>query len=170
MRLLRHLPALLVLAAPALAQSGTDSARVAAVLALPVGATVRVHTRELPGAPFRGAVLTRSPATLGIGGTRDSLRVPVASIVGIEELTRRRSGGAAVARGMLQGFLVGAAIGGTATIVSAATEPECADCWVTRTAFVAAGGVLFTGVATIVGGALGAGRREVWEWRYPDPR
>lgn len=156
MRRLFAVAALAALAAPLHAQRTgalTAGARVRVVVDSSRGRTVGTLT----GVDDAGLALRRT-------ATDSAFFVPYDAVRTLEVSTRQRSGGEAFRRGALPGLLIGLGASFVATGLAYQADRKCNDCFFPITPVVGALGVVFTGLTTVVGGAIGlASQRDVWE-------
>jgi hypothetical protein len=154
--LLSSLVALLGVAAPVRAQRAD---------ALPVGVRVRVHRVNPP--PYAIGILVRgdsSSLTLLTDGGQEQV-LSLSEVDRLERHVGRRSAGAAFRRGAQRGALVGVIVGGAATYAALLDEHRnpCGDCFINAPMAIGALSVVFAGVSTLVGGAIGSARRDQWK-------
>jgi hypothetical protein len=154
--LLSSVVALLTVAAPVRAQRAD---------ALPVGVRVRVHRLNPP--PVAIGILLRSDSA----GLTLAKRNGEQQMLSWSEVTRvdrhvgQRSAGEGFKRGAQRGALVGAVVGGAATYAALLSEQRnpCDGCMISGSMVVGALSVVFLGVSTLVGGAIGSTQRDRWK-------
>ena len=143
-----------------------------ALSAVPVGATIRLKTRDLPLYGLAGAMLGHVPGGVRLLVHGEPREVSLAEIRLVERHAGRRDAGEAFGRGAFRGFAVGAVIGTVATLAVWQKERRhgCGDCFISGTAVMGAASVLLTAVTTSVGGFVGLGYRDRWERVWPPER
>lgn len=144
----------------------------AAIGTVSVGATIRLRTRELPTYGIAGMLQAHVPGGVRLLANGEPHDVSFGDIRAAEMHVGRRDAGEAFGRGALRGFVVGAVIGTTATLVMYQHERRngCGDCFIPATAVVGAGSVLLTVATTGIGGLVGLARRDRWKRVWPPER
>lgn len=159
----------LVGALVALGLVATDPLAAQRLDSLVSGARVRV-TRQAPARSVVGTVLHADSVELVVAPKRggSTLTMRISEVQRVEVSLGSRPRAAAFRHGAGVGFLVGAGVGAVATSLAIRSDrrSKC-DCMISGTAVVGVLSVAFTGVTTLLGGALGVAGRERWHKTWP---
>ena len=136
---------------------------------LAAGARIRV-TWPTPPRTVVGTLVRADSAELVLAPDRNGpvLAVPLATVERVYVSRGVRPKAAAFRRGAAIGFVVGATAGTIATSMALrADRRSTCDCMIPATPVVGALGIAFTGVTTLLGGAMGVAGRERWHRAWP---